>query len=89
MVLTGKKIVIIIENLPLPFDRRVWQESRALKESGADVYIICPVGKGYDSYYEKIDDIYIYIVILYRSKQMVLLAISLNMHVHYFIKDDC
>jgi len=60
LVLTGKKIVIIVENLPLPFDRRVWQESRALKEFGADVFIICPVGKGYESYYEKIDGIHIY-----------------------------
>tara|TARA_Y100001980_G_C14556662_1_gene349167 strand:+ start:12015 stop:13211 length:1197 start_codon:yes stop_codon:yes gene_type:complete len=58
--LIGKKIVIIVENLPLPFDRRVWQESNALKEAGAEVFIICPIGKGYELEYEKINDIHIY-----------------------------
>tara|TARA_Y100001970_G_scaffold168897_1_gene206550 strand:+ start:30574 stop:31770 length:1197 start_codon:yes stop_codon:yes gene_type:complete len=58
--LTGKKIVIIVENLPLPFDRRVWQESNTLKEAGAEVFIICPKGKGYDIDYEVIDGIHIY-----------------------------
>lgn len=60
MELIGKKIVIIVENLPLPFDRRVWQESCALKEQGADVYIICPIGKEYTEKYEKINDIHIF-----------------------------
>jgi glycosyltransferase involved in cell wall biosynthesis len=56
----GKKILIIVENLPCPFDRRVWQEAIALKARGARVSIICPVGKGYEKRYEKIDDIAIY-----------------------------
>ena len=38
----GKHILIIIENLPAPFDRRVWQEANTLKEAGATVSIICP-----------------------------------------------
>ncbi len=44
--LTGRKIVIIVENLPVPFDRRVWQESLALVSAGAEVSVICPKGKG-------------------------------------------
>jgi hypothetical protein len=44
--LTGKKILIIVENLPVPFDRRVWQESLALVGAGAEVSVICPKGKG-------------------------------------------
>jgi len=58
----GKKnrILIIVENLPLPFDRRVWQEATTLKRSGYEVSIICPVGKGYEKRYEVIDDIHIY-----------------------------
>ena len=56
----GKHILIIIENLPAPFDRRVWQEASTLKEQGADVSIICPKMKGYTSSYEKIDGIDIY-----------------------------
>tara|TARA_B110000091_G_scaffold103956_1_gene112934 strand:+ start:12063 stop:13244 length:1182 start_codon:yes stop_codon:yes gene_type:complete len=56
----GKHILVVIENLPAPFDRRVWQEATTLKENGAKVSIICPKMKGYDKSYEKIDDIEIY-----------------------------
>jgi glycosyltransferase involved in cell wall biosynthesis len=56
----GKKILIIVENLPSPFDRRVWQEANALTEKGAIVSIICPKGKGYEKKYELIDGIAIY-----------------------------
>lgn len=53
-------ILIIVENLPLPFDRRVWMESNTLKKNGYEVHIICPKGKGYESDYEEINDIHIY-----------------------------
>lgn len=56
----GKKVLIIVENLPSPFDRRVWQEATALIENGAKVSIICPTGKGYEKSFEIIDGIYIY-----------------------------
>lgn len=58
--LAGRKILIIVENLPVPFDRRVWQEARTLKWAGATVSIICPTGKGYETRYEEIDGIHIY-----------------------------
>lgn len=60
MNITGKKVLIIVENLPLPFDRRVWQEANTLKDNGAEVFIICPKGKGYESSYENIHGIHIY-----------------------------
>ena len=41
--LTGKKILVIVENLPVPFDRRVWQEALALAAAGAEVLVICPI----------------------------------------------
>ncbi|NLD48633.1 MAG: glycosyltransferase family 4 protein [Clostridiaceae bacterium] len=59
-VFAGKKVLIIVENLPSPFDRRVWQEATTLKDNGATVSIICPKGKGYEKKYEIIDDIAIY-----------------------------
>lgn len=37
-------ILILVENLSVPFDRRVWQESRALVAAGFDVTVICPAG---------------------------------------------
>ncbi|WP_289032203.1 glycosyltransferase family 4 protein [uncultured Paraglaciecola sp.] len=55
-----KKILIIVENLPSPFDRRVWQEATTLVDNGHQVSIICPTGKGYDKKYEVIDGIHIY-----------------------------
>jgi glycosyltransferase involved in cell wall biosynthesis len=38
----GKHILIIVENLPVPFDRRVWQEALTLRKSGYRVSVICP-----------------------------------------------
>jgi glycosyltransferase involved in cell wall biosynthesis len=55
--LAGRRILIIVENLPLPFDRRVWQEAGALRDAGAKVSIICPTGKGYEAAREMIDGI--------------------------------
>ena len=60
MELAGKKVCIVVENLPGPFDRRVWQESLALKEAGAEVTVICPKTKAYPQEYEELDGIKIY-----------------------------
>ncbi|MEK8085845.1 glycosyltransferase family 4 protein [Aquabacterium sp. A3] len=63
MAFAGKrqrKVLIIVENLPSPFDRRVWQEAKALTAAGYLVSIICPTGKGYESRYEEIDGIHIH-----------------------------
>lgn len=58
--LKGRHVLIVVENLPLPFDRRVWQEARTLKAAGAHVSIICPTGKGYESRFEVIEGIEIH-----------------------------
>jgi glycosyltransferase involved in cell wall biosynthesis len=58
--LAGRRVLIVVENLPLPFDRRVWQEARTLKAAGATVSVICPTGKGYEKRYELIDGVHIY-----------------------------
>jgi len=55
-----RRVLIIVENLPSPFDRRVWQEATTLYENGYQVSIICPTGKGYEKKYEIIDGIHIY-----------------------------
>jgi glycosyltransferase involved in cell wall biosynthesis len=41
-------ILILVENLSVPFDRRVWQESRALVGAGYRVTVICPMGAKQD-----------------------------------------
>ena len=40
------RILIIVQNLPVPFDRRVWLECTALTAAGFDVTVICPKGTG-------------------------------------------
>ena len=58
--LNGKKLLIIVENLPVPPDRRVWQEAKALKEAGCEVSVICPTGRGYYKKHEILDGIHIF-----------------------------
>lgn len=41
-------ILILVENLSVPFDRRVWQEARALTDAGFAVTVICPTGTSQD-----------------------------------------
>lgn len=55
-----RRVLILVENLPSPFDRRVWQEATTLHANGYGVSIICPTGKGYEKHYEEIDGIHIY-----------------------------
>ncbi len=62
MASTGnrKSILIIVENLPVPFDRRVWAEATTLVEAGYDVSVICPALKGYERRRDIIDGVHIY-----------------------------
>ena len=55
-----KSILFLVENLPSPFDRRVWQEATTLAAAGYGVSIICPTGRGYEKRYEEIDGIAIH-----------------------------
>lgn len=55
-----KKILIIVENLPVPFDTRVWQEATTLVKNGYIVSVICPKGKGYDLEYEELNGVHIF-----------------------------
>jgi glycosyltransferase involved in cell wall biosynthesis len=55
-----RRVLIIVENLPSPFDRRVWQEATTLTAAGYTVSIICPTGKGYEKKFELIEGVAIY-----------------------------
>ena len=54
------KVLIIVENLPVPFDGRVWKEACALRSNGYEVTVLCPKGKGYERGYEALDGVHIY-----------------------------
>ena len=53
-------VLILVENLPVPFDRRVWQEALALDAAGYEVHIICPRTKDYPRRRDFLDGIHIY-----------------------------
>lgn len=56
----GQRTLILVENLPVPFDRRVWQEARALRDAGWTVSVICPRGWGCTAREETLEGIHIY-----------------------------
>lgn len=53
-------ILIIVENLTVPLDRRVWQEARTLQEAGYTVSVVCPKGGKYTKPYEVLEGIHIF-----------------------------
>ena len=53
------RVLIIVQNLPVPFDRRVWLECNALVADGYQVAVVCPKGKG-DPAYQVIDTVELY-----------------------------
>jgi glycosyltransferase involved in cell wall biosynthesis len=55
-----RRILMLVENLPSPFDRRVWQEATTLRDAGYTVSIICPTGKGYEKKFELLEGIAIW-----------------------------
>lgn len=60
-VSAGKtEVLIIVENLPVPLDRRVWQEACALRDAGYSVTVICPQMRGFVEPEETLEDIRIY-----------------------------
>ena len=54
------KILIIVENLPVPFDSRVWKEACALHQAGYEVTVLSPRGKGYTQNHEVLEGVHIY-----------------------------
>lgn len=60
MFTMDRKILIIVENLPVPFDTRVWQEATTLAREGYTVSVICPKGKGYNKEYEHLEGVHIH-----------------------------
>jgi glycosyltransferase involved in cell wall biosynthesis len=55
-----KKVLIIVENLPVPMDFRVWKEARSLRDAGYEVVVLCPRAKGAQEGYEFLDGVHIY-----------------------------
>jgi glycosyltransferase involved in cell wall biosynthesis len=54
------RVLILVQNLPVPFDRRVWQEATSLTAAGYEVHVICPRTPAYPRRREAIDGIHVY-----------------------------
>ncbi|MFO7285340.1 MAG: glycosyltransferase family 4 protein [Gammaproteobacteria bacterium] len=55
-----RRVLIIVENLPVPFDRRVWQEATTLQAAGYDVSVISPKRGDYRKSYEVLEGVHVY-----------------------------
>lgn len=53
-------VLIIVENLTVPLDRRVWQEATTLRDAGYTVSVVCPKGARYTAAYELLDGIHVF-----------------------------
>lgn len=59
--LGGRRTLVLVENLSVPLDRRVWQESVALRDAGCEVVVVCPQGRDRDvEMYAEIDGVEIH-----------------------------
>ena len=45
-----RRVLIIVQNLTVPFDRRVWLECQTLTRAGYEVAVVCPKGPGDPGY---------------------------------------
>ncbi|QES10170.1 glycosyltransferase WbuB [Streptomyces venezuelae] len=52
----ARRALILVENLSVPFDRRVWQECTTLRDAGWEVHVICPRGEKRDTEAEAVID---------------------------------
>ncbi len=55
-----KRVLIIVENIAVPFDDRVWKESTTLQRNGYEVTVLCPRGQGYERGHEVLNGVHIY-----------------------------
>lgn len=56
----GRRVLIVVQNMPVPLDRRVWLEATTLAGKGYTVSVISPKDKGFDVSRECLDDVEIY-----------------------------
>ena len=54
------RVLIIVQILPVPFDRRVWLEATTLTGAGYSVSVICPKAKGFNTGHEVLEGIEIF-----------------------------
>ena len=56
----NRKVLIIVENMSVPLDFRVWKQARSLRQVGYEVIALCPRTQASQSGYEFLDGVHIY-----------------------------
>jgi glycosyltransferase involved in cell wall biosynthesis len=56
----ARRVLIVVQNLPVPFDRRVWLEATTLAGAGYRVTVVCPKAKGFERSFEVIGGVRIH-----------------------------
>jgi glycosyltransferase involved in cell wall biosynthesis len=59
-LLHDPSVLIIVQNLPVPFDRRVWQEAVSLRRAGYGVAVVCPKRAPFTASFERLEAVDIY-----------------------------
>jgi glycosyltransferase involved in cell wall biosynthesis len=55
-----RKVLIIVENMSVPLDFRVWKQARSLRDAGYEVTALCPKAERYKKTYEFLEGVHIY-----------------------------
>lgn len=55
----NRHVCVVVQNLPVPFDRRVWLECLALRDAGYEVSVVCPKGED-DPTYQELDGVHLF-----------------------------
>ncbi len=55
-----RRVLYVLQNLPVPFDRRAWLQATALAQNGYEVSVICPKARGFNRSRETIEGVDIY-----------------------------
>jgi len=51
------RVVIVVHNLPVPYDRRVWLEATTLARAGYEVSVVCPATDDFPAKFERLEDV--------------------------------
>ncbi|HTQ34554.1 MAG TPA: glycosyltransferase family 4 protein [Stellaceae bacterium] len=55
-----RRVLYVLQGLPVPFDRRAWLHATTLARNGYAVSFICPKGRGFNTSREELDRVDIY-----------------------------
>jgi glycosyltransferase involved in cell wall biosynthesis len=55
-----RRVLYVLQGLPVPFDRRAWLHATTLARNGYVVSFICPKGRGFDRSREELEGVDIY-----------------------------